>query len=61
MTEDVLEYLYRKTERGLRIIFRNKDIYQEDYFIYMREKLLFDLQEIKRQLGRKPISPRWPL
>ncbi len=55
----LLEYTYRKLERGLRIMQRDGvPPKQPDNVIEIR---IEQLREIYKQLGRSPSIPRWPL
>ena len=50
-----LQYQYRKLERGIRIMMKNKHLYP-----YPTQKIQ-ELRSILKELGGKPSIPRWPL
>ena len=61
--EDQLEYMYRKVEHGIRVLFKAKreGAYTEEYFSYLRDEMIATLRGVYKELGRKPTSKRWPL
>ena len=52
-----LEYRYRKLERGVRIMMKNKSRFSP----YLIKSKIKKLASTYQKLGRKPISSRWPL
>lgn len=63
LPEYTLEYLYRRVEHGIRVMFKCKreGLVQEDTFDHMSTEMIAQLRAIRKELGHKPRSPRWPL
>jgi len=54
-----LEYQYRKLERGIRIMAKQK--FLRSFSPLAAHRKVEQIRQVYIQLGRKPSSPRWPL